>query len=101
MLDFHPCHKGGTVLKHSKRSAWLVASALGVTALAVAGVLALRPAPAEAQGIQSVPACQCSAPISILNLSTTITQCLCGSATCVISQDNGPGKGGNLMQCVR
>jgi hypothetical protein len=89
------------MLQHSKRSAWLVASALGLTALVVAGALALRPAPAKAQSMPTVPACQCSAPTSILNMSTTVAQCLCGNATCVISQDNGPGKGGNLMQCVR
>ena len=89
------------MLKYPKRSALLMASALGLTALAVVGLLALRPTPAEAQSMPTVPACQCSAPTSILNMSTTVAQCLCGNATCVISQDNGPGKGGNLMQCVR
>ena len=89
------------MVKHPKHSVLLVASAFGLTALLVAGVLSLRPVAAEAQSMQTVPACQCSAPTSILNMSTTIAQCLCGSATCVISQDNGPGKGTNLMQCVK
>ena len=89
------------MLKHPKRSVFLVASALALAALVIAGTLALRPVPAEAQSMSTVPACQCSAPTSILNMATTVAQCLCGNATCVISQDNGPGKGGNLMQCVR
>ena len=89
------------MVHHPKRSTLLAASALGLTALLVAGVLTLRPAPAEAQSMPTVPACQCSAPTSILNMATTVAQCLCGNATCVISQDNGAGKGGNLMQCVR
>lgn len=89
------------MLKDPRRSAVMLASALGLTALVAAGVLALRPAPATAQSMPTVPACQCSVPTSILNMSTTVAQCLCGNATCVISQDNGPAKGGNLMQCVR
>ena len=89
------------MVNHPKRSILLAASALGLAALVVASVLALRPAPAEAQSMPTVPACQCSAPTSILNMANTVAQCLCGNATCVISQDNGPGKGGNLMQCVR
>ena len=89
------------MVNHPKRSVLLAASALGLTALVIAGVLAVRPVPAEAQSMPTVPACQCSAPTSIPNMATTVAQCLCGNATCVISQDNGPGKGGNLMQCVR
>ena len=80
----------------------LAALALGLAALLAFAVLALRPATAQAQSTLSVPACQCSAPTSILTMSTTVAQCLCGSATCVISQETGSGKGStNLMQCVK
>ena len=80
----------------------MAAAGLGVAALLAMGLLALRPIPAQAQGSLSVPACQCSAPTSILNMSTSVAQCLCGNATCVISQETGSGKSGtNLMQCVR
>ncbi len=86
------------MVARTKRYRLIAATALAIAALFWAAVLSLRPGPAEAQIMQNVPACQCSAPTSILALSTTVVQCLCGNATCVISQD---GKAANLMQCVR
>ena len=83
------------------KNATLLIATVAVAALLTAGGLSLRTGPAQAQGVLTVPACQCSAPASILNMSTMVVQCLCGNATCVISQESGPGKGGNLMQCVR
>ena len=85
----------------TRRYPLLAAAAVAMAALFWAAVLSLRPGPAEAQIMQSVPACQCSSPTSILALSTTVVQCLCGNATCVISQEGTPGKAVNLMQCVR
>ena len=85
----------------TKRFSLLAFAAVTATALVGAAVLGLRSGPAEAQIMQSVPACQCSAPTSILAMSTTVVQCLCGNATCVISQEGAPGKAVNLMQCVR
>ena len=86
---------------HLKHYALLAASLFGLAALLTLGLLSLRAGPAEAQNILAVPACQCSVPTSILNTSTTLVHCLCGSSSCVISQETGAGRGSNLMQCVK
>lgn len=84
------------------RSAVLAAAALGsVAAVLAAAMFALRPGSAEAQGVMSVPACQCSAPTVIPGMSSSVVHCICGGMSCVVSEHTGPGKNTNLMQCVK
>lgn len=67
----------------------------------VAAALLWAHAPAEAQGVMTAPACQCSAPTSVPGLGTTVAQCLCTGVTCVLAaptSSNGPA---TLMQCVK
>lgn len=80
------------------RLAAIVLSSMLVLALALLG---LRWGHAEAQGVMSVPACQCSAPTSIPSMSTNVVHCLCGSMSCVVSENTSQGKNSNLMQCVK
>lgn len=78
------------------RAAWMAAAA---TALAV--LATLHGAPARAQSVMAVPACQCSAPTTAPGTTTTLVHCLCGAMTCVLAQPSGPGAGAPLLQCVR
>lgn len=86
---------------HASRTTRLIAVAVGLAAALSASLLLLRGSPAEAQGVMSAPACQCSATTAIPGLSTSIVHCLCGGMSCVISEHTGPGRNTNLMQCVR
>jgi len=76
--------------------AWAAAAAT-----ALLGLATLRAAPAQAQGLMAVPACQCSAPTTAPGTTTTLVHCLCGAMTCVLAQPAGPGAGAPLLQCVR
>ncbi|WP_162910205.1 hypothetical protein [Azohydromonas sediminis] len=81
---------------------------LAIAAVAVSAVAALAalgglpgsaaPAGAQALGLGAPPACQCSAPVPVANLSLQVVHCLCGGASCVISQHAG---GAHQMQCVK
>lgn len=64
-------------------------------------LLGLRWGHSEAQGIMSAPACQCSAPTTIANMSINVVHCVCGGMSCVIGENTGQGKSSNLMQCVK
>lgn len=77
------------------------AAAIATAAILLLGLLALRADRAQAQGVMSVPACQCSAPTVLPGLSSTVVHCVCGGISCVVSEHTGPGKSTNLMQCVK
>ena len=76
-------------------------AAVATAAILLLGLLALRGDRAQAQGVMSVPACQCSAPTALPGLSSTVVHCVCGGMSCVVSEHTGPGKSTNLMQCVK
>jgi hypothetical protein len=89
----------------SKRvAAW--AASLGSSVALVWGALALLPNhKAEAQGVMSAPACQCSAATEVPALSTQVVHCICGGLSCVVSQVAASASPiaprSNLMQCVK
>lgn len=85
----------------SSRGTLLVASGIAIVSVVVVTALALRTGQAEAQGILSTPACQCSEATAIPSISTNLVHCLCGGMSCVISEYTADGKRGNLMECVR
>ncbi|MCI1190342.1 hypothetical protein MOJ79_00620 [Calidifontimicrobium sp. SYSU G02091] len=81
----------------------LAIAAVAVSAVAAAAVLgwlpgSAAPAGAQALGLGAPPACQCSAPVPVANLSIQVVHCLCGGTSCVISQHAG---GAHQMQCVK
>ena len=89
------------MLRRSVRFTHLAAIVLGSVLVLLLGLLGLRWGQAEAQGVMSTPACQCSAPTSIASMSTHVVHCLCGGMSCVVSEHTGQGKNSNLMQCVK
>jgi hypothetical protein len=78
---------------------FIVAVILG-TAAATA-IFAVQWGPAQAQGMMSAPACQCSTPTVIGSMSSSVVHCLCGGMSCVVSEHKEQGKNTNLMQCVK
>lgn len=80
------------------RSKTLLTLAATTSALAFAALL-WPPDPADAQGVMTAPACQCSAPTAIPSLSTEVVHCLCGAMSCVLGKPTTTGAG--PMQCVR
>ncbi len=79
-----------------------VAAIFAVAASAgVLGLLAMHGGKAEAQGLLSAPACQCSLPTVISSMSSSVVHCLCGGMSCVVSEHKEQGKNTNLMQCAR
>lgn len=76
-------------------------AACALLALALLAVASLRSAPAAAQSMPGVPACQCSAPVSILNMSTSIAHCVCGGVSCIVAEQSGQKSGPAVMQCVK
>lgn len=89
------------MLTRPVRYTHLAAILLGSTALLLLALLSLHWGQAEAQGVMSAPACQCSAPTSIPSMSTSVVHCLCGGMSCVVSEHTGQGRNSNLMQCVK
>ena len=89
------------MLRRSVRFTHLAAIVLGSVLVLLLGLLGLRWGQAQAQGVMSAPACQCSAPTSIASMSTQVVHCLCGGMSCVVSEHSGQGKNSNLMQCVK
>ena len=85
----------------STRYRLLGATVLGSIAVLAVALLGLRGGPAEAQGVMSAPACQCSAPTAIPSMSASVVHCLCGGMSCVLSEHTGPGRNANLLQCVK
>ncbi len=77
------------------------AAAIATAAILLLGLLALRGDRAQAQGVMSVPACQCSPATALPGMSSTVVHCVCGGISCVVSEHTGPGKSTNLMQCVK
>ena len=71
-----------------------------ISAIALVG-FGLRAGPAEAQGLMTAPACQCSAASAVPGLSTTVSHCLCGGVACVLSQHGTGAASAHQMQCVR
>ncbi len=89
------------MLKRTSRITLLAAFGLATAAAGIvvfSGGLGSR---AEAQGVMSVPACQCSATTPIASMSSTVVHCICGGMSCVISEHKEQGKNTNLMQCVK
>ncbi len=82
-------------------STHLAAILLSSAAVILLALLGLRWGQAEAQGVMSAPACQCSAPTAIPSMSTSVVHCLCGGMSCVLSDNTGQGRNANLMQCVK
>lgn len=79
---------------------------LAVSALAAAGAAAvftlLPPRNAEAQGVMSAPACQCSAPTKVPGIHSEVVHCMCGAMSCAITEYQPTAGGGSQqMQCVR
>lgn len=89
------------MLTHPIRYTQLAAILLGSAAVILFALLGLRWGQAEAQGVMSAPACQCSAPTAIPSMSTSVVHCLCGGMSCVVSESTGQGRNSNLMQCVK
>jgi hypothetical protein len=85
----------------SRRHTYLAAIVAGLAAAAMFGLFAVHGGKAEAQGLMSAPACQCSAPTLIASMSSSVVHCLCGGMSCVVSEHKEQGKNTNLMQCVR
>ena len=75
----------------------------GIAACASLAATALLNRPAEAQGVMTAPACQCSAPTPLPGVSSTIVHCLCGAMSCAVTEHKQtPAAAGTaLMQCVR
>jgi hypothetical protein len=91
--------KGVPVLTRPPIAKFIVAIIVG-TAAATA-FLAMQWGPAQAQGMMSAPACQCSPPTIIGSMSSSVVHCLCGGMSCVVSEHKEQGKNTNLMQCVK
>ena len=87
-------------MKSPVRATYLAGLLVAVTAAGALGLLAANANKAEAQGIMSAPACQCSAPTTITGFASRVAHCLCGGMSCVISEQSGPNPP-SLMQCVR
>lgn len=83
----------------SMRTAGLLG--LGTLVVAAAAALVLRGAPAQAQGIMSAQACQCSVPTPISGMSSRIAHCMCGALSCAVMETSDPAGKGSSMQCVR
>lgn len=83
----------------SPRHAALAGALIGTFVLTAAAWIGLRPAPAQAQGIMSTPACQCSAPTAVGGLPLNVVHCMCGGVACVLSQ-HGAGTS-HQLQCVK
>jgi hypothetical protein len=89
------------MLQRPTRLTSISAIELGAIAIILVVLLATPWRHADAQGVMSPPACQCSAPTAIPGISTTIVHCICGGMACVISEHTGSGKNGNRLQCVK
>ena len=89
------------MLKHISGITCLAALGLATAAAVLVVFSGGLGARAEAQGIMSAPACQCSPTTPIASLSTTVVHCICGGMSCVISEHKEQGKNTNLMQCVK
>ena len=85
----------------SPRSTFLAAIAIALAGAVGMALLAMQGGPAQAQGLMSAPACQCSTPTVIGSLSSSVVHCLCGGMSCVVSEHKEQGKNTNLMQCMR
>lgn len=83
------------------RRTLFAAAALGAAALLALALPGLRGPAAQAQGIMSAPACQCSAPTAIAGISATIVHCICGAMSCAVTEYGAAAKRENQMQCVR
>lgn len=80
----------------------LLATAAAGCALAAFALLPQRSA--EAQGVMSAPACQCSAPTPIPGIRSTVVHCMCGAMSCAITEYQpgvGASPGTQQMQCTR
>lgn len=87
-------------MKSPVRPAYLAGFIAAVAAAGALGLLAASANKAEAQGIMSAPACQCSAPTSIAGFASRVAHCVCGGMACVISEQGGPNPP-SQMQCVK
>jgi hypothetical protein len=90
---------------NAKRVLACAASAGSSAALVWAALAFLPHHKAEAQGVMSAPACQCSAPTELPALATQVVHCICGGLSCVVSQVAASASPiaprSNLMQCVK
>ncbi|WP_210545922.1 hypothetical protein [Rhodoferax sp. PAMC 29310] len=89
------------MFKRPSHLAPMAAIGMGFATIVIVAILSMTGRPADAQGVMSAPACQCSAPTTIPGMSTAIVHCLCGGMACVITEQTGSGKNGNLLQCVK
>ncbi len=89
------------MLKKVSRITCLAALGLATAAACIVVFVGGLGGRAEAQGLMSAPACQCSPATPIASMSTTVVHCICGGMSCVISEHKEQGKNTNLMQCVK
>ena len=89
------------MLKLPSRATCLAALVLATATAGVVVFLGGHGGRAQAQGLMSAPACQCSPTTPIASMSTTVVHCICGGMSCVISEHKEQGKNINLMQCVK
>ena len=83
------------------RYTYLAAIVLATAAAGAIGWSAVHWGQAQAQGLMSAPACQCSPTTPIASMSTVVVHCICGGMSCVISEHKDQGKSIHLMQCVK
>lgn len=89
------------MLKRPSRPTCLAALVLATATTGVVFFFGGHGGRAEAQGLMSAPACQCSPTTPIASMSTTVVHCICGGMSCVISEHKDQGKSTHLMQCVK
>jgi len=85
------------------RSMLLVAAGVLLLFMLTAGGLLLKPSAAQAQNIMAVPACQCSAPTSVLGTGSgpRVVHCVCGALSCAISLPAGTAPESHQLQCMK
>jgi hypothetical protein len=89
------------MLKLTLRNVCVASVMLAAAAAGLSGLFGGHAGRAEAQGLMSVPACQCSPTTPVAGISTTLVHCICGGISCVITEHKEQGKNTNLMQCVK
>ncbi len=85
------------------RSVLLAAAGVLLFFMLLGGGLLLKAAPAQAQNIMAVPACQCSPPTSVLGTGSgpRVVHCVCGALSCAISLPAGTAPDSHQLQCMR
>lgn len=83
------------------RGVLIAAILLFLLVVALLAALPLRPASAQSKNIMEAPACQCSAPTSVVSGGTRLVHCVCGGMSCVMSVPPGGSRDTGQLQCVK